>query len=104
MAMDQSLSLNSAKISGVCGRLMCCLRYENEVYVEEIRKTPSNDTLVRTEDGVGVVIGSNPLAGTVRVLLKDSPDTAPKQYHRDSVTVLGKEKRGASDDKNNAEK
>ena len=104
MAKDQSLSLNSAKISGVCGRLMCCLRYENEVYVEEIRKTPSNDTLVRTEDGVGVVIGSNPLAGTVRVLLKDSPDTAPNQYHRDSVTVLGKEKRGASDDKNNAEK
>jgi hypothetical protein len=48
---------------------------------------------VRTEDGVGVVIGSNPLAGTIRVLLKESPDTAPKQYHRDNVTVLGKEHR-----------
>jgi cell fate regulator YaaT (PSP1 superfamily) len=72
---------------------MCCLRYESEVYSEEIKKTPSNDTLVRTEDGVGVVIGSNPLAGTIRVLLKESPDTAPKQYHRDNVTVLGKEHR-----------
>ena len=102
MAKDQNLSLNSSKISGVCGRLMCCLRYESEVYAEEIRKTPSNDTVVRTEDGVGVVIGSNPLAGTVRVLLKDNPDTAPKQYHRDNVTVLGKEKRGA-DTQNHAQ-
>ena len=104
MAKDQSLSLNSAKISGVCGRLMCCLRYEEDVYVEEIRKTPSNDTLVRTEDGVGVVIGSNPLAGTIRVVLKDSQDTAPKQYHRDSVTVLGKNHKGSADDKKGAEK
>ncbi len=94
MAKDQNLSLNTTKISGVCGRLMCCLRFESDTYAEEIRKTPSNDTLVRTEDGVGVVIGSNPLAGTIRVLLKDSPDTAPKQYHRDAVTVLGKETRG----------
>ncbi len=94
MAKDQSLSLNTTKISGVCGRLMCCLRFESDTYTEEIRKTPSNDTLVRTEDGVGVVIGSNPLAGTVRVILKDSSDSSPKQYHRDSVTVLGKETRG----------
>lgn len=104
MAKDQSLSLNSAKISGVCGRLMCCLRYEADVYAEEIRKTPSNDTLVRTADGVGVVISSNPLAGTVRVVMKDSPDTAPKQYHRDDLTVLGKNHKGAPDEKNNTEK
>ncbi len=104
MAKDQNLSLNSAKISGVCGRLMCCLRYESEVYAEEIRRTPANDTLVRTEDGVGVVISSNPLAGTVRVILKDSPDTAPKQYHRDSVTVIGKNHKGSNEDKKSAEK
>lgn len=104
MAKDQNLSLNSAKISGVCGRLMCCLRYEADVYAEEIRKTPSNDTLVRTEDGIGVVIGSTPLAGTIRVVLKDSQDTAPKQYHRDSVTVLGKNHKGSADEKKNGEK
>ncbi len=100
MAKEQNLSLNTTKISGVCGRLMCCLRFESDVYVEEIRKTPQNDSLVRTEDGVGVVIGSNPLAGTVRVLLKEAPDTAPKQYHRDSVTVIGKENRSDRPKKN----
>lgn len=104
MAKDQNLSLNSAKISGVCGRLMCCLRYEEDVYVDEIRKTPAYDSTVKTEDGVGTVIGSNPLAGTVRVILKDSPDTAPKQYHRDSVTVLPKERRSQQEPQRKNEK
>ncbi len=93
MAREQGLSLNSAKISGMCGRLMCCLRFETETYAEEIRRTPPNDSLVKTEDGLGIVIGSNPIAGTVRVRLKDSPDATPKQYSRDSVEVLGREKK-----------
>jgi cell fate regulator YaaT (PSP1 superfamily) len=93
MAKEQNLSLNSSKISGACGRLMCCLHYEAEVYSEEIKKTPANDSIVKTEDGIGTVIGSNPLAGTVRVILKDANDATPKQYHRDTVTVIGKEKR-----------
>jgi len=96
MAKDQNLSLNTSKISGVCGRLMCCLRYESEVYAEEIKKTPSHDTLVKTADGLGTVISSNPLQGTIRVILKDSPDTPPKQYHRDEVTVLGKDRKNQS--------
>lgn len=99
MAKEQSLSLNSAKISGVCGRLMCCLRYESETYAEEIRLTPPNDSIVKTPDGIGTVIGSTPLAGTVRVLLKDTPDTPPKQYPREEVTVIGKEKRESDDKK-----
>jgi cell fate regulator YaaT (PSP1 superfamily) len=93
MAKDQNLSLNSAKISGLCGRLMCCLRYESEVYAEEIKLTPQPDTVVKTEDGIGTVISTSPLAGTVRVVLKDSPDTPPKQYHRSTVTVIGKANR-----------
>ncbi|MBQ8416688.1 MAG: stage 0 sporulation family protein, partial [Clostridia bacterium] len=100
MAKEQGLSLNSAKISGMCGRLMCCLRFESDVYTEEIRLTPSIDTIVKTEDGVGTVIGTNPLAGTVRVVLKDSPDTPPKQYHRSTVTVLGKRNRNQEAAKN----
>ncbi|MBQ8431373.1 MAG: stage 0 sporulation family protein [Clostridia bacterium] len=108
MAKDQNLSLNSAKISGVCGRLMCCLRYESEVYAEEIRLTPGHDTVVKTEDGIGTVISSNPLAGTIRVILKDSPDTPAKQYHRSAVTVIGKNSRenhgGKSDSKEQTEK
>ena len=104
MAKDQNLSLNSAKISGVCGRLMCCLRYEQDTYQEEIRKTPSNDSTVRTPDGVGTVIDSNPLAGTVRVILKDQPDSPPKQYHRDDITVLPKERKNAQNNENTDEK
>ena len=100
MAKDQNLSLNANKISGICGRLMCCLRYESEVYAEEIRKTPPFDSTVRTEDGIGTVIGSNPLAGTVRVVLKDSPESPPKQYHRDQVVLLPKERRSNNEPKN----
>lgn len=88
MAKEQNLSLNSTKISGVCGRLMCCLRYEYETYEEEIRRTPPVDSVVRTADGIGVVTEMTPLAGTIKVRLNDSPDVAPKVYHRDDVTVL----------------
>ncbi len=90
MAKEQGLSLNSAKISGMCGRLMCCLHFEAETYSEEIKRTPAVDSLVKTEDGVGTVISTNPLAGTIRVIFKDSPDTPPKQYHRSEVTPLGR--------------
>ena len=90
MAKEQGLSLNSAKISGMCGRLMCCLHFESETYAEEIRRTPAIDSQVKTEDGIGTVISTNPLAGTIRVIFKDSPDTPPKQYHRSEVTPLGK--------------
>ncbi len=91
MAKEQGLSLNSAKISGTCGRLMCCLRYESDVYAEELKSCPPYDSTVKTPDGIGTVIGVSPLAGTVRVLLKDA-DTPPKQYSRDEVCVLPKEK------------
>ena len=90
MAKEQGLSLNSAKISGMCGRLMCCLHFEAETYSEEIRRTPPVDSLVKTEDGVGTVISTNPLAGTIRVIFKDAPDTPPKQYHRSEVTPLSR--------------
>lgn len=93
MAKEQGLSLNSAKISGVCGRLMCCLRYEADVYAEEIKQSPSVDASVKTEDGVGRVISVNPLAGTVRVLFQNGQDTSVKQYHRNEVTVLEKERK-----------
>jgi len=95
MAKEQGLSLNSAKISGMCGRLMCCLHFEAETYTEEIRRTPAIDSQVKTEDGIGTVISTNPLAGTIRVIFKDSPDTPPKQYHRSEVTPLGKAPKNA---------
>ena len=103
MAKEQGLSLNSAKISGMCGRLMCCLHFEAETYSEEIRRTPPVDSQVKTEDGIGTVISVNPLAGTIRVIFKDSPDTPPKQYHRSEVTPLGKAPKNAEKAEETAE-
>ena len=90
MAKEQGLSINASKISGCCGRLMCCLRYEHETYVAESKLTPKKDTAVLTPDGKGVVVDSTPLAGTVKVRLDDTPEEAPKTYHRDTLTVLGR--------------
>ena len=92
MAKEQNLSLNSTKISGICGRLMCCLRYEHETYEYEIKRTPPVDTLVRTTDGVGVVTEISPLAGTIKVRLNESPETPPKSYKREDVSILRKKK------------
>lgn len=90
MAKEQNLSLNSAKISGICGRLMCCLKYEHEAYEYEIKRTPPVESLVRTENGDGIVTEISPLRGTVKVKLLSSPDVPPKVYHRDEVTMLRK--------------
>ena len=99
MAKEQGLSINASKISGCCGRLMCCLRYEHETYAAEMALTPKKDARVTTPDGNGVVVDTTPLAGTVKVKLDNAPDEAPKIYHRDTVTVLGKDKKAVSDDK-----
>ena len=87
MAKEQNLSLNSTKISGCCGRLMCCLRYEHETYVEEIKKTPAPGTFVNTPDGPGVVTEIFPLRAEVKVSLKGQTDAPPKKYSRDQVEV-----------------
>lgn len=90
MAKEQNLSLNSSKISGNCGRLMCCLHYEHSTYEEEIRLTPPVDSVVKTPDGVGTVCEIMPLSGMVKVRIKDS-DGMPKAYHRDNVTVISRQ-------------
>lgn len=82
MAKEQNLALNSAKISGACGRLMCCLRYEYDTYQEESRRTPKVDSRVMTPDGSGKVIEAKPLLGLVKIALDESPSD-PKIYNRD---------------------
>lgn len=96
MAKEQNFSLNSAKISGTCGRLMCCLRYEHENYEEAQKTTPANGTQVSTPDGVGVVIETRPLAQQVRVRLEGEAKEAPKFYDCADVTPL---RRGGKDSK-----
>ena len=88
MAKDQNLSLNSLKISGACGRLMCCLKYEHDTYLQEIKNMPAVDSTVRTPDGIGTVTEIMPLAGKLKVRLDDKPDQQPKTYTKDSVTSL----------------
>ncbi len=90
MAKEQNLSLNSAKISGTCGRLMCCLRYECEAYDAEMKLTPKVDSIVKTPEGTGVVIESLPLLASVKVKLGDTDDAPIKQFSRDVVTVIGR--------------
>ena len=97
MAKEQNLSLNSGKISGLCGRLMCCLQYEYSTYAEESAKTPPVDSVVKTPGGVGYVTETNPLAGTIKVKLKDKPDTAPELYKREAVTVISRPSRNNDD-------
>ena len=90
MAKEQGLSLNSAKISGACGRLMCCLRYEYDTYDEEIRKTPKVDTPVMTPDGPGVVCETQPLAGLCKVRMGSGDDAVISVYHRDDLKRIEK--------------
>jgi len=98
MAKEQNLSLNSSKISGSCGRLMCCLRYEYDVYEEELRKTPRVDSIVETPDGDAVVIETMPLAGMVKVRFQQSPEQPPKVYHREDCKIKGFIKREESEE------
>lgn len=90
MAKEQGLSINTSKISGCCGRLMCCLRYEHESYAAEIALTPKKDARVTTPDGPGTVVEAAPLLGMVKVCLDHAPEQPPTPYHRDTVTVLDK--------------
>ena len=87
MAKTQSLSLNPTKISGTCGRLMCCLKYEQEAYEDALKRLPKNDSFVQTPDGPGNVSDVNVLKETVKVRLDEKPE-APRCYHNCEVCVL----------------
>ena len=88
MAKEQNFSLNSAKVSGACGRLMCCLRYEHEVYEEAIRNTPSVGSVVMTSDGEGTVVETKPLAAEIKVKLSSSDKDVVKLYKCRDVKLL----------------
>ena len=88
MAKEQGLSLNPAKISGCCGRLMCCLSYEQNVYEYLNKITPGVGSMVRTCDGTGCVCEASLLAGKLKVRLDKNKEGAPKEYEVDDVQVL----------------
>ena len=74
MAKTQNLSLNPTKISGTCGRLMCCLKYEQEAYEDLLRRSPKQDSFVDTPEGRGTITEVDLLRSRVKVRLEDSPE------------------------------
>ncbi len=88
MAKEQSLSLNPTKISGTCGRLMCCLKYEQDCYEELLSITPKIGALVETPEGKGIVEDSNLLTGVLKVKLDKNHDAPAQTFQRADVKIL----------------
>lgn len=88
MAKEQGMSLNPVKISGTCGRLMCCLKYEQDVYSSLLKTTPKIGAIVDTPDGKGNVVDLNLITGTLTVSLHKSPNAAAHTYDVSQVKVI----------------
>ena len=99
MAKEQGLSLNPTKISGSCGRLMCCLSYEQNAYEYLNCITPGVGSLVKTEEGTGEVRDVSLLTGKLKVRLDKNRDGAPKEFLLKDIAIL---RRAAG--KNNADR
>ena len=88
MVKDQGLSLSPTKISGCCGRLMCCLKYEQESYEHLLRVTPKVGAIVDTSSGRGTVVETDLLKGMLKVRLDRSPEAAPAVFSRRDVKLI----------------
>lgn len=88
MAKEQGLSLSPVKISGTCGRLMCCLKYEQDAYSDLLRKTPKVGAIVNTPDGKGTVVEQNLITGVLKVSLDKSENAAPSPYTVKQVKII----------------
>ena len=89
MAKEQNMSLNPSKISGNCGRLMCCLKYEQNVYEDKLKKLPKVGAIVKTEDGEGTVEGVETLKEIIRVKLKDeNGEFYHKKYNAKDLKII----------------
>ena len=88
MAKDQNVSLNPSKISGNCGRLMCCLKYEDEAYQEKLKKLPRLGAIVKTQDGEGEIDNIEILKERVRVKIKDGDGYLYKKYDVKDISVI----------------
>ncbi len=87
MAKTQSLSLNPTKISGTCGRLMCCLKYEQDAYEDLIKNSPKMDSFVDTPDGRGTIVDIALLRQRVKVQMENQPETI-NVYRNEEIAVL----------------
>jgi cell fate regulator YaaT (PSP1 superfamily) len=89
MAKEQGLSLSPVKISGTCGRLMCCLKYEQAAYTDLLKTTPKIGAIVKTPEGRGLVVSTNLLTGVLQIKL-DSQDAnaAPVTFNVREITLI----------------
>ena len=89
MAKEQNISLNPSKISGNCGRLMCCLKYEQEVYEEKLARLPKVGAIVKTEqEGEGIVEGIEILKEKVKIKFKDKDGYFYKKYDAKDIEII----------------
>ena len=89
MAKDQGLSLSPSKISGTCGRLMCCLKYEEDAYIDMLKRTPKVGAIVKTPLGRGLVVETNLLSSSLKVKMDNTPeDAAPQTFKAKDVKII----------------
>ncbi len=88
MAKEQNISLNPSKISGNCGRLMCCLKYEQEVYEEKLKRLPKIGAIVKTQDGQGEVCGIETLSEKIKVKFVEDGETFFKKYDAKDIKII----------------
>ena len=88
MAKEQNLSLNPTKISGICGRLMCCLNYEQSTYEDIRKRLPKVGSIVETENGKGEVVNNNTVKESVKVKVKNGDEEVIKEYKIENVTLI----------------
>ena len=88
MAKEQGLSLNPTKISGCCGRLMCCLKYEHEAYEEILKRIPKVGAIVETPEGQGIVTEINLLKETTKIKLDNENDPDLRIFDVDEIKVI----------------
>lgn len=101
MAKEQNLSLNPTKISGICGRLMCCLKYEHEMYEKILERLPEIGSIVMTPQGKGIVIETNTLLEIAKVKVKlpdDTDEIIP--FAIDEIEQVEKNKKARNENKN----
>lgn len=98
MAKEQGLSLNPAKISGTCGRLMCCLKYEQAAYDDLLKTTPRAGTPVQTPEGRGVITEVSLMTGNLKVKLDKHQTGTITLFHKDEVRPCKVERRTEGED------
>ena len=101
MAKEQNLSLNPTKISGVCGRLMCCLKHEEETYEDLNRRLPNTGDYVTTDDGLkGEVSGVNVLRQLVKVIVNVGDEKEIREYRADQLRFRRRHGKNKKNDEN----